>query len=424
MEKDGLALNDRAVELFRNGRAEEARALLEAFLSEHPQSVVARVNLGYMLFAARDFDGALEAYGRAADSYPGSVQAYHGLSSVYDALGDEERSRWAFDRACRLEPIRKRPYRGTGSPKNVLLLCSAYIANLNAYALLDARAFAITTAFVEYADPQALRGHDVVFNAISEPERAGDALDRAQSLIASLGIPAVNAPAAVRASTRENNALRLAGIDGAVVPRVRRIPKSALVAGDVPSGTAYPAIVRAIGHHDGRHMERVDTAEELLARVAQLPGEEVHLIGYVDVRSEDGNVRKYRMTIAGSELYPLHLAVSRRWKVHYVTSDMEDSPENRAEDERFLRDPAAVVGGRAMSALHAVRERLKLDYGGIDFGLDRDGNAVIFEANASMFVPPAGNDAKWSYRREPTARIVDAVTRFMVSASSTRAASD
>ena len=130
------------------------------------------------------------------------------------------------------------------------------------------------------------------------------------------------------------------------------------------------------------------------------------------------------MTIAGDELFPLHLAVSKRWKVHYVTSDMEDSPENRAEDERFLRDPHSVVGAKAMSALDTVRKTLQLDYGGIDFGLDREGNAVIFEANASMFVPPVGNDAKWNYRREPTARIVDAVTRLVVSASSKRAASE
>lgn len=417
MQQSEARANDKAVELFRNGHAEAARSILEAFLKANPRSVPARVNLGYMQFASGDFEAARDTYQRAINVDPGCVQAYHGLSSALYALGDDERSSGFFDQACRLSPIRKQPNRGSGTATNVLLLCSASIANLNAYALLDPRAFAVTTAFVEYADLQAVRGHDVIFNAISEPERANDALDRAQSLVTALGIPVINTPAAVRATTRENNGARLSAIENAVVPAVRRVEKAALIGGELPRDVEYPAIVRAIGHHDGRYMLRADNAEDLVARASELPGEELFLIRFVDVRSDDGSVRKYRMTIVGSELYPLHLAASKRWKVHYVTSDMEESAENRAEDARFLREPASVVGDRAMTALRAVREALQLDYGGIDFAIDRGGNAVIFEANASMFVPPVPSDPKWNYRREPTARIVDAVTRLVASAS-------
>ena len=35
-------------------------------------------------------------------------------------------------------------------------------------------------------------------------------------------------------------------------------------------------------------------------------------------------------------LYPLHLAVSRRWKIHFFSADMSDSAEHRAEDRAFL----------------------------------------------------------------------------------------
>lgn len=426
MKQDEARANDKAVEFFRSGRVQEARSILETFLKANPRNVLVRVNLGYMLFASGDFEAARDAYEGAVNLDPNCVQAFHGLSSVYYALGNDERSALFFDRACRLAPIRKQPYRGSGSgvPTNVLLLCSASIANLNAYALLDPRAFAVTTAFVEYADLQALRGYDVIFNAISEAERASNALDLAQSLIGALAIPAINAPAAIRASTRENNASRLAGIDGAVVPAVRRVAKTALSNGELLRDLDYPTIVRAIGHHDGRYMARADNAEEFTERARELPGDELFVVQFVDTRSTDGNVRKYRMIVAGSELYPLHLAVSKRWKVHYVTSDMEDSDENRTEDARFLRDPGSVVGDRAMAALHATREVLQLDYGGIDFAIDRDGNAVIFEGNASMFVPPVPSDPKWDYRRAPTARILDAVTRLVVLASLNSAASE
>ncbi len=70
------------------------------------------------------------------------------------------------------------------------------------------------------------------------------------------------------------------------------------------------------------------------------------------------------------------------------------------------------------------RELPQVSHGEIDFALDRGGNAVIFEANASMFVPPVRNDPKWNYRREATARILDAVTRLVASASSKPAASE
>jgi hypothetical protein len=82
---------------------------------------------------------------------------------------------------------------------------------------------------------------------------------------------------------------------------------------------------------------------------------------------------------------------------------------HRAEDARFLADPAAVLGARAMAALERVRELLALDYAGIDFSLDATGRVVVFEANATMIVLPPGPDPIWDYRRAPVARVIDAV---------------
>jgi glutathione synthase/RimK-type ligase-like ATP-grasp enzyme len=36
--------------------------------------------------------------------------------------------------------------------------------------------------------------------------------------------------------------------------------------------------------------------------------------------------------------------------------------------------------------LREIRERIGLEYFGVDCGLDRSGNLVVFEANASMLV--------------------------------------
>lgn len=112
-------------------------------------------------------------------------------------------------------------------------------------------------------------------------------------------------------------------------------------------------------------------------------------------------------------LYPLHLAVSHSWKVHYFTADMADSPENRAEDAAFLADMAGTLGPEAVAALGRIRDALGLDYGGVDFGLGADGKILLFEANATMAVHPPDADERWAYRRQPVARILDAVTAMM-----------
>ena len=85
-----------------------------------------------------------------------------------------------------------------------------------------------------------------------------------------------------------------------------------------------------------------------------------------------------------------------------------------AEDEAFLRDMPAVLGARAMNALEHIRDRLALDYAGIDFGLDDQGNVLFFEANASMTIHPPAADERWEFRRAPVARILDAARRMLV----------
>ena len=107
----------------------------------------------------------------------------------------------------------------------------------------------------------------------------------------------------------------------------------------------------------------------MAAAAAGLPGDELLVIEYLDARGGDGNARKYRVMMIGGRIYPLHLAISRNWKVHYFTSDMADKPDHRAEEAHFLADMPAALGDKAMQALAQIRDALGLDYAGVDFGL-------------------------------------------------------
>ena len=96
--------------------------------------------------------------------------------------------------------------------------------------------------------------------------------------------------------------------------------------------------------------------------------------------------------------YPLHLAISADWKVHYFTAAMAKSAAYRAEERRFLDDMPAVLGARAMAALAGIGAALRLDYAGVDFALAPDGSVLLFEANATMVIVPPNSDPIWDYR--------------------------
>ena len=137
------------------------------------------------------------------------------------------------------------------------------------------------------------------------------------------------------------------------------------------------------------------------------------MIEYLDARGSDGSARKYRAMMIGGEIYPLHLAISRNWKVHYFTSDMADRPDHRQEELAFLSDMRGVLGDRAMAGLAAIRDALGLEYAGVDFGLGRGGELLLFEANATMVIAAPDSDPRWGYRRSAITSAIEAVVALI-----------
>jgi glutathione synthase/RimK-type ligase-like ATP-grasp enzyme len=72
-----------------------------------------------------------------------------------------------------------------------------------------------------------------------------------------------------------------------------------------------------------------------------------------------------------------------------------------------------VLGDRACHALEGIRDALGLDYAGIDFGLNADGDLLLFEANATMVIAVPDDDERWAYRRTAITQILDAVVAMI-----------
>jgi hypothetical protein len=164
----------------------------------------------------------------------------------------------------------------------------------------------------------------------------------------------------------------------------------------------------------------VENFDALPAALAELPGQELIVMQYLDARGSDGKSRKYRVMMIDGDIYPLHLAISSRWKIHYFTAEMADNPQNRAEDAAFLENMAGVLGPVAMDALRQIQSALGLDYAGIDFGLNAKGEVLVFEANATMVVNPPEPDERWKYRLPAYQRIHAAVEQMLINRAGTK----
>lgn len=264
----------------------------------------------------------------------------------------------------------------------------------------------MTAIYADFFGPDdPLPPHTIVVNAIGDADLCGAALAGAEQIVARSGAPVINRPTLVRPTGRKENARRLAEIPGLIAPRMTTLAEAATL--------GFPLLLRAQGYHTGQHFLRIETADALGSAAAALPGGEKLAIEYLDARGPDGLTRKYRVMFIGGTLYPLHLAISANWKVHYFTADMATNDVMRAEEQRFLNDMAGVLGPRAMRALVEVQAALGLDYAGIDFALAPDGRLILFEANATMAIIAPDRDPIWDYRRHAVDAALAAAQRLL-----------
>ncbi len=405
--------------LATQSRIEPARTVFGEAALRFPTHSAAHTGLGNVLIDAGDAAGARAAFAAALQIDPDDATAHRGIAILLEREGAFEAAARAWSRAFPEGRLVFESYHGIGPPVRVLLLGSALGGNIPLRLVLNSHIFQVATLIVEaYRDGVVIPEHDVVMNGVGDAYRSARALLLAERIVARLTTPIVNLPARVRATTRVEVARRIADIPGVIVPPIASVPRAELLAHDAAQrlaerGFTFPLLLRSPGYHTGEHFERVETADDLRAAADALPGDALLVIGFVDTAGPDGAYRKYRaMTIAGG-VYPLHLAISPGWKVHYFTSAMADDDAFRAEEEAFLADPAAAVGLAAMGALAAIAERLGLDYGGVDFGIARDGRIVVFEANATMVLLPPPTEAHFAYRRPYMERAITAARAML-----------
>jgi Flp pilus assembly protein TadD/glutathione synthase/RimK-type ligase-like ATP-grasp enzyme len=406
--------------LFETGYTSAAHTAFTAAVTYHPHEAAAHVNLGNVLLDKGDLSGAEEHFKIALEQNPGLSNAHQGLASILHRQGNEDKADYHRNMGFGKQPLSTLAYRGRGEAIQLLILASALEGNIPWRLLIDRDVFQTTIIAVEYFDSQSpLPSHQLIFNAIGDADLCRNGLEIANRLIEKSPAPVINRPAAVLQTGRLMNARQLAILPGVIAPRMALVSKTDIIFGQAlkmlrHKEFSFPLLLRAPSFHGGNYFVCVDNQDALNSALEELPGENLLAIEFLDSGSKDNLFRKYRVMSINGALYPVHMAISNQWKVHYFSSDMNDNENYRHEEEVFLNDFSSFIGADAISALEKISQSLGLDYCGIDFGMDKHGNILLYEANSTMVIVPPTNEERWDYKREPIANALAATKRMFI----------
>ena len=438
------SLHQRAMAALSAMEPRFAALQLDAVVNEGRPS--AHLELGHAYVLREEWADAERSFARAAALDPGSVEAYASLGLASLNLGQGEaaerhsRTALAIDDAHvvasqTLAHVLEAQGRGGAARRllehayarqalfeqavpdaalRVLVLATVSTGNVPYKTIMPPARYSRLVWYMECARPEETPDpsrYDLVFNVIGDADLAIHSLAAVEAFVATCPKPVLNRPGPVMRTRRDRLGERLDGLKDVVVPRTVRLGEAQLAAQGPRAlaeahGFGGPVLIRPAGLHGGQGMILVDGPEGLDG-VRPGPGDH-YMIQYLDYRSVDGLYRKYRMLFVGGRPFAYHQAISEHWLVHHDTAGMDDRPERRAEEARFLADPGTALGERGLAAITAVGRALDLDYCGADFALLPDGRILVFEANATMLAHFEEREGPYAYKNPYVVAIAEA----------------
>ncbi|MBV8489726.1 MAG: tetratricopeptide repeat protein [Candidatus Eremiobacteraeota bacterium] len=369
------ALTGKASLLLRDARIDEARKLFEDALQTDRHFVAAHLGLYELLQIKGDLKGAVTHQRQALE-----------IQQLYSHVAPNER-------------------------RSVLALCAPgdWQANVPVDFLFDRGTVSVHKLYVlddERLPDEGLPQYDVVFNTIAESDEAVPYLQLARRFIDEQDRPSLNAPELVLRLGRRRLGETLKDVNCATAP-VAEIARAALLRGD--TGFAYPLIVRPVGSHAGHDLERLSSREELASYWERVAAESFFVSPFIDYAAGDGLYRKYRIVYVDGQPFPVHLAISPNWMIHYYNAPMADHQWMRDEEAAFLADLGSVFRGELMEAVQGVGRAVGLEYFGIDCTIGTDGSLLVFEADTAMLVHTTDPVELYPYKHEYVPRIYRAL---------------
>lgn len=312
--------------------------------------------------------------------------------------------------------------RSAPTPATLRLLAFAthgdFTANTPLDFLLEGSGVELMTWYIDGPpSPGSAPEHDVAFLAIGESAEAAPLLQRLETALAAWPRPVMNARSGLIAGlTRDGVAERFVGHPKVLCPAVRRLDREAVAAlaegsrdlAAVASDLAWPVILRPVGTHAGHGMQKLGSAAEAAAYLAEHDATEFYATAFEDYSGQDGLFRKLRVVFIQGRPFIAHMAVSENWMVHYLNANMDESAAKRAEEAEMMATFDEGFAVRHAEAFQALCEAYALDYFGIDCAETADGRLVVFEADVAMIVHAMDPEDLYPYKKPAMRRLFGA----------------
>lgn len=348
----------------------------------------------------------LEQAGRDATD----AELWLNLSTVVQCFGQRELG--LSIQALALQ--QKRIYRlaATEQPARLRLLMLSVPGDISANTpldcLLENSDVDLIYYYVSAGDPLALPipEHDAIFVAICEADENRSVLAALEQALAHWPKPVINKPQYIPLTGRTAASALLQDAPGVLIPPTLQAPRPALAeiaAGTVTlaerfAGCDFPIIVRPVGSHAGKNLDKIGHPGELAVYLAKVTDAEFFLSRFIDYSGKDGLFRKFRVVLVDGIPYASHMGVSSHWMIHYVNAGMYEDASKRAEEAAFMQhfDDFA---RRHKSALDAIYQRTGLDYLCIDCAETQDGRLFVFEIDHTMVVHAMDPEHLFPYKQ-------------------------
>lgn len=279
--------------------------------------------------------------------------------------------------------------------------------------------------------PVDIPDHDVAIVAVCESDTNQSLLSGLESIVASWPRPVLNRPDRIAQLSRERLGRVVRNIDGLQFAESVRVSRDDLLRWDdieqlpvMPSANrastanneAPKWIIRPVNSHAGHDLDRFASLSELHQYLERTTSVEFLIAPFVAYASSDSVYRKYRIALIRGESYPVHMALSSRWMVHYLNADMLHNAEHRDEEARFMESYETGFGMRHRRALGQLSDALGLDYVVLDCAETREGDLLLFEADNGAVVHSMDPVELFPYKRPAMENIFRAFQQLLDSA--------
>ena len=359
-----------------------------------------------------------------AGEYPNHANLWMNLSLAMQCLGQRETGLAIQARALDLQRIYILAASERPAKLRVLMLMvpGDLSANTPLECLLENSDIELIFYYVSPGEPLALPipEYDVLMVALSESDENHALLATLETALAAWPKPIINAPQHIPSTGREVASTLLQNAPGLLIPPTLRASRPALEAiasgasglPELFEGADFPVILRPVGSHAGRDLDKIDGPEALARYLGRVDEGGFFLSRFVDYRSQDGLFRKMRVALIDGAAFACHMGVSVNWMIHYVNAGMYEEAWKRDEEASFMAhfDDFAQ---RHRLALEAICQRTKLDYLCIDCAETPDGQLLVFEIDHAMVVHAMDLEAMFPYKQIHMLKVKSAFRDFL-----------